>query len=176
MANINELKVLLESIKSELGNKIDVLVAKLDEKDRRIVELETKVNALEEKAAYNDTRYNLLECRLDDSEQYSRRTSLRINGIPYNGNETSEESLQKVKGEIEKLGVKLDACEFDRAHRVGYKTDREGNPMNSRQMIVKFTTFRARSIVYRNRVKGNGERVDGSVRFYKKTKPKDVFN
>ena len=84
MANVNELKVLLESIKSKLGDKIDVLVTKLDEKDRKIVELETKVNALEEKAAYNDTRYNLLERRLDDGEQYSRRTYLRINGIPYN--------------------------------------------------------------------------------------------
>ena len=38
--------------------------------------------------------------------------------------------------------------------------------MKSRQMIVKFTSFRARSIIYLNRVKGNGERVDGCVPFY----------
>ena len=58
VANVNELKILLENIKSELGDKIDVLIAKLDEKDSKIVELETKVNALEEKAAYNDTRFS----------------------------------------------------------------------------------------------------------------------
>ena len=43
--------------------------------------------------AYSATCYNLLERRLDDCEQYSPRTSLRINGIPYNGKETAEESL-----------------------------------------------------------------------------------
>ena len=57
-------------------------------------------------------RYNLLECRLDDGKQYSRRTCLHINGIPYYRNESSEESVKEVKAEIEKLDVKLDDCEL----------------------------------------------------------------
>ena len=230
---------------------------------------------LEEKLAYNDTRFNLLERRIDDNEQYSRRTCLRINGIPYSGtlvlwysgtlvlwysgtlvlwysgtlvlwysgtlvlwysgtlvlwysgtlvlwysgtlvlwysgtlvlwysgtlvlwysgtlvlwysgtlvlwysgtlvlwysgtlvlwysgNETAEESLQKVKDEVAKLGVDCDARDFDRAHRVGKQTE-DGQ---GRQMIVKFSTFRARTMAYRNRKKANvGNRDGGGVRFY----------
>ena len=70
-----------------------------------------------------------------------------------------------MKDEVVKLGVNLNNCEFDRAHRVGFTKDKDGNPVTDRQMIVKFTTFRARSLVYRNRPKF-GNRPDEGVRFY----------
>ena len=78
-------------------------------------------------------------------------SSSRINGIPYNGKETAEESLQKVKEEVVNFGVGIEDSQFDRAHRVGNATDKEGKPVKDRQMIVKFTTFWARTLVYRNR-------------------------
>ena len=81
----------------------------MEEKDRKIVDLEIKVTLLEEKVANNATCYNLLE----------RRTSLRINGVLYNGKATAEESLQNVKEEVVKLGVAIEDSQFDRAHRVG---------------------------------------------------------
>ena len=90
------------------------------------------------------------------------KKSPRISGIPLNGNETAEESLGKVKKEVEKLGLKISDCEFDRAHRIGYQKDRQGNILKERQMIVKFSSFRARTLVYRNRKKGPGDH----VRFY----------
>ena len=158
---MDEIKVLIEAIKIELGGKIDALCKKLEEKDKKIVDLENKVTLLEEKVSYNETYFKLLERRLDDCKQYSRRTSLRINGIPCHGKESAEESLRKVKEEIAKLGVKIEDSQFDRAHRVGYATDREGKPVKDRQMIVKFATFRARTLVYRNRKKDRGK-----VRFY----------
>ena len=98
MADIKELKEMLESVSKALGDKIDNLTKILDEKVNKIAELENKINLLEEKAIYNDKRYELLERKLDDMEQYGRRTSLRINGIKYNGKESAEESLKKVRG------------------------------------------------------------------------------
>ena len=92
---------------------------------------------------------NLLERRLDDSEQYTRRTSLRLNGIPYSGKETGEESLNKVKAEVAKLGITID-----------------GNMVKERQMIVKFSTFRSRTLVYRNRKAATVTDTDNKVRFY----------
>ena len=92
MGDINELKVLLQGVEQKLGDKIDGLLKKLEEKDELIVELQNKVKMLEEKAAYGEKRFELLERKLDDGEQYSRRTSLRINGIKYDGNETAEVS------------------------------------------------------------------------------------
>ena len=85
MADINELKKLLEDVKRDLGEKIDNLAKKLDEKDLKITELENKIIVLESEKSFRDNQYDSLERRLDDSEQYSRRTSLRISGIPYNG-------------------------------------------------------------------------------------------
>ena len=166
MADIGELKALIETIRTDLGAKIDTLVKKLDEKDKKIVELENKVFLLEEKLAFNETRFNLLERRYDDGEQYSRRTSLRINGIPYNGKETADESLQKVKDEVKKLGLDVQDCQFDRAHRVGKPTDLQGNALKERQMIVKFCSFRARTLVYRNRKKATVVNGGNNIRFY----------
>ena len=166
MDEVKELKALVEAVRAELGGKIDTLVNKLIEKDEKIVALENKIMIMEEKIAYNDVRMNLLERRLDDSEQYTRRTSLRLNGIPYSGKETGEESLNKVKAEVAKLGITIDDCEFDRAHRVGRPKDRDGNMVKERQMIVKFSTFRSRTLVYRNRKAATVTDTNNKVRFY----------
>ena len=166
MSEINELKALLQSVKEELGSKIDGLVKKLEEKDEKIALLENKMKLMEEKLTYNDVRMNLLERRLDDSEQYTRRTSLRINGIPYSGQETAEESLNKVKVEVAKLGITINDCDFDRAHRVGKPKDRDGHMQKDRQMIVKFSTFRARTEVYRSRKSATVIDNNNKVRFY----------
>ena len=165
MADVQILKELIESIKTELGGKIDNLTKTLEEKDRKIFDLEAKVAILEDKLAYNDTKHNLLERRVDDSEQYGRRCNLRINGIPISAKETSDDCLNKVKAEVAKLGVDINAWEFDRAHRVGATKDREGRPVKERQMIVRFSTFRARTDVYRKR-KRHGDPDQDKVRFY----------
>ena len=153
MAANEELKKLFDDLKRELGGKIDKLSKQLEEKDSKIEELEK--------------RYELLERRLDDSEQYSRMTCLRVNGTPYNGNETAEKSLELVKNKVAKLGVRIRSgpTELDRAHRVGFSKDKDGNPVSDRQMIVKFTTFRARTLIYRSRPK-YGNRSNDKVRFY----------
>ena len=71
-----------------------------------------------------------------------------------------------MKAEIAKLGVVIKNCEIDRAHRVGYAVDREGKPVKEQQMIVKFSAFRARTDVYRNRKKNSDQGDKGKVRFY----------
>ena len=83
MASMEELKVLIKNVSKELGEKIDTLTKKLDEKDKIINDLRTQASLLEEKVAYQEKRYQLLERKLDDCEQYGRRTSLRINGIKF---------------------------------------------------------------------------------------------
>ena len=102
MSDINELTKLIKESKTELCGKIDSLVQKLEVNDKRIAKLENKVSMLEEKLVYDDTKFKLFERLVDDSEQYSRRSG-------------AEESLQKVKDQVAKLGVNLDARDFDRA-------------------------------------------------------------
>ena len=74
---------------------------------------------------------------------------------------------KKVKDGVAKLGVNLDVRDFDRAHRVGKPTDGQGNTVLKRQMIVKFSIFRGRTMVYRNRKKVTvGNRDGEGVRCY----------
>ena len=125
---------------------------------------------MEEKLAYSDKKFELLERRLDDYEQYGSRTSLRINGLKHVENKNAHDCLAMVKNEIQNLGIDLDERDFDRAHRVGKPIDREGNPAKDRQIIVKFTSFRARTKVYRNRAKDEGKPrfyIDQTLRRYK---------
>ena len=80
-----------------------------------------------------------LELSVDNNEQYSRRTCLRITNIPCEEKKTSEEVLKKVKKLIkEEVGVDIPEEIIDRAHRVGPKKSK------NQAIIVKFSTFRHR--------------------------------
>ena len=174
MANIQELKDLLDNIKLDLESKatnakIDELLALIKEKDNKIDMLDNKVDMLEqrliileEKLEYQTKSNILLERKIDDGEQYLRRQNLRINGITCEENEreSDEATLAKVKNEVRKLGIDMEDCDFDRAHRIGpTKKDENGRAL-PRPMIVRMTSWRARTLIYRNRKK------DGNVKFY----------
>ena len=164
MADLAELKRLIEGIQTDLRNKattekIDELIKSIEARDEKIVELEKRVELLETRAPTTETQNKLLERKLDDLESYTRRQNLRIVGIPEpdDGSENAGACIEKVKEEILKLGddVHLDLDHaIDRAHRVGPKKDRRGNPIE-RAMIVRFTSWRARTLVYKNRKKNN---------------------
>ena len=85
----------------------------------------------------------MVEC----NEQYSRRTWLRITNIPCEKDETSEKVLEKIKRLVNEAGVDIPDSNIDRAHRIGPKKDKK------QAIIVKLTTFRHRSLLYRARRK-----------------------
>ena len=163
---MNELKALIQNIQNDLktkatDEKINELIRKIDEKDVKIAKLEEKVGALEGRLSIVENTNAQLVRKCDDLESYTRRQNLRIVGIPEAGREDGEACLQKVKEEIGKLGLHLDLDKaIDRAHRVGPSKDRQGNPVE-RPMIVRFSTWRARTHVYTNRRKE-----DGHAKFY----------
>ena len=83
--------------------------------------------------------------------------------------------MEIVKGEINKLDIpiNLDTC-IDRVHRIGAKKNNFDRPL-----IVRFTSWRARTVVYRNRPKVGDTRyyVDLTKRrFLLKQKANDKVN
>ena len=115
--------------------------------------LEARVQALEKKIEIYDAHFANLEQKLDDAEQYSRRSCLRIINIPLPEQETesASECVEKVKEIIGSLKVKVSPDCIDRAHRIGkIKTAADGKGQ-SRAMIVKFTSWESRTAVYRAR-------------------------
>ena len=142
---------LIDEIKTDLQEKatikkIDELVAEIKQKDKKIEILESKVAVLE-----NTVR--LLSTKCDNNEQYSRRTSVRINNVPLpeNGNESSDDVFAKVKN-IEESEAEVDENHVDRAHRVGKPFVAEDG-VKKQQIIVKFTTWYHRTLFYRARKK-----------------------
>lgn len=99
-------------------------------------------NSLEER----DKKISQLESQLikktDELEQYQRRQCLRIFGVPEEAGEDTDKIAMNV---AEKIGVKLVLSDIDRSHRVGVKKDKP------RPVIVKFTSYRKRSEVFRSK-------------------------
>jgi uncharacterized coiled-coil DUF342 family protein len=156
MTEYQTLKQLLEKVEEDLKTKassaeIAELKAEINKKDEKITELSNRVEALESDVSVLRNTVQLLNRKADDNEQYSRKMSLRINGIPSERNEGANTCIEKVLNLLNSLPeVNVLDSDIDRAHRVGKgKNDSNGN--ESRQMIVKFLSWRVREKVYKNR-------------------------
>ena len=154
MGDLQEIRNILDEIRIKLtqseadkkvsDEKIDLVLEKLKERDEKIELLSDKIIQLEK-------NNELLTRKIDDNESYQRRFCLRVYGIPEpEVNDTEEQCIQSVKEEISKLetGIPNPDSIIDRAHRIGKKSK-----LTSRPIIIRFTTFRARTAVYRARDK-----------------------
>ena len=110
-----------------------------------------KIDVLEAKVAMMESLVSHLTDRTEEQEQYSRRLCIRIDGIDESKNkgESGDESLEKVKKVFQELKVVVPDAVIDRAHRIGKPKTVNGKQL--RTMIVRFTTWRHRTIVYRAR-------------------------
>ena len=110
---------------NELRTEIGTLRDLLKSKDEKIKKLELKVQTL--------------ETTCDDLEQYSRRNSIRIAGIPERTDDNVHERVLDLFHH--KMGVNTSIEDVDRMHRVGRRGPRP------RAVLVKFATYRARLAV-----------------------------
>ena len=97
--------------------------------------------------------------RCEENEQYGRRLCVRITGIPSQKNESAEDVRNSVKSVIEESGCDILDIALDHAHRIGkYDPSRK----NVRPVIVRFTTFRHRTMFHRARknLSKNGVHLD----------------
>lgn len=123
-------------------------------KDSIVAELQSIIESnkavitkLQESLDERDKRIGKLECQLtkktDELEQYQRRQCLRIFGVK----EEVGEDTDKIAIDVaEKIGVKLELADIDRSHRVGIRREDKARPV-----IIKFTSYRKRSEVFRNK-------------------------
>ena len=85
-------------------------------------------------------------------EQYQRRLCLRINGILCANDDSAEDCLQKVKSLVKNdLKVGIPDLVFDRADRIGKISQETENGKTHQSIIVRFTTWRHKTIVFRAR-------------------------
>lgn len=96
------------------------------------------------KSLQNETK--LLKDRIDEMEQYSRRTCLKFSGIPEEGTSenTDKLAMNVINLILSKESSKIGLDRIERTHRVGPRK-RNGKP---RDIIVRFLSYRDRATVF----------------------------
>ena len=94
-----------------------------------------------------------MEMEKDSLEQYNRRISLRIAGIP---EEEGEETNKIVLGLAANLNIELNQTKIDRSYHVGKQVPigpAARGPMERRcrNIIVKFVSYNARDCLFKVR-------------------------
>ena len=97
----------------------------------------------------NHWLYAILADKLDDLEQYGRRLSVRVYGIPPVEKETGEDVRNKVLKIISDAKIDVPANFVDRAHRIGKVVTIDGTKKQS--VIVRFNNFHYRTMFYKAR-------------------------
>ena len=143
---MNEVKPMLE----EKEKKITLL-------EEKVEELSVTVNSLQESMSFLKHTYKDLENATDDNEQYGRRLCLRIEGLEPVETESAHQVLEKLKGVVSKLECNINLLGIDRAHRIGKIYQNKKTNKEAQSVIVRFTTFRERTLLYKERKKIGGD-------------------
>ena len=144
---INELKQLIVNQNKKIDKLNDTITAqdkKIKDLEKTVTSHESMINILNGRIAVLSSAVDYLKTSSEQQEQYSRRNCLRINGVEKAQNETADDCLEKVQNICNDLGVEIPPESIERAHRVGKER---------KAIIVKFTSFKHRTMVYRKRNK-----------------------
>ena len=85
----------------------------------------------------------------EELEQYDRRLCLRIDGLPTKANESSDDVLDSVKSLFKEAKVDIPESIIDRGHRIGSGYLDASSNNYCKSIIMRFTTFRHRTMFYR---------------------------
>ena len=150
---------LIEKLESRINNSLAKLITDATKP------LLDKVAALESKVAVYEAHFKELdgkmedlerrcELKVDDIEQYSRRSCLRLYGLPLpeGGRESPLECLAKVKQIFEEeLQLPVTDDWFDRVHRSGQVKNHMDGKNASHAIILKLRSWKQRVEIYRAR-------------------------
>lgn len=143
---------LADIVAEQLKNEITLLRKELKEKNQQISNLQNRVASLESEN--------------DSLEQYTRRNSLRVFGVPEEEGENTVELAISLINETMEVQPPITIEDIDRVHRTGKKdspTSRAAanstQETKPRAILVKFATYRARHRVMSNRKKLKGTKI-----------------
>ena len=137
---------LFEKFKNEFK---DEFLKEHKKRDEKIEKLESD-KAMLQKHILEIKKQNLAnQSEIEELEQYGRRQCFRFEGASIEINETSDKVLSKVVDMCKEAGVDIPDTVIDRAHRIGKAYTDNKTKKNCKGIIVRFTTFRHRTMVYR---------------------------
>lgn len=124
--------------------RTEVIQPLLAEKDAEISELKSELKQTTRKARGLESKVNKLSQGLNDLEQYGRRQNIRLNNVPLPDATKCEEVTLTILNETLPLEVEaLTPSDIERCHPIG-----KVNKKNNRQVIVKFSSYKAKAKAY----------------------------
>ena len=141
---------LREAVKQDKDDLADIVASKVND---RIALLDERLAAKDAAILKLEKRVAELESKIDQQEQYSRRTSVRIAGIEETANEDPEQKVRDIF-----KSINLDPV-IQRCHRVGPANAQAASSVPSspartrgpRSILVQFTGQRDKDIVFAKR-------------------------
>lgn len=130
--NLKTMKKIMVKHTNELMKEVAHLRNLLMERDQKIDALTKNIEDM--------------EIKYDELEQYSRRNSMRIEGIPETQGEDPYEVVVKLANETLNVDPPLSADDIDRTHRVGRREEGKTRPL-----LVKMATYRKRQVMMSKR-------------------------
>ena len=114
--------------------------------DTTVGELKGTIVELKEENARLRERLIKYDIAVDDLEQYGRRMSVRVEGIPWEEGETNDDLEKTMIAEFAKVGVKIEPPDIVRLHRSSkVKEWKQGRKVSlTKQCIIKFSNWRSR--------------------------------
>ena len=94
-------------------------VQQLEEQKTVINSLKEDNRRLESRVAILENSLKIIERKSDDTEQYSRRTCLRVDRMPLQDKETEDEIVNNLTENFRDIGVHIDSRSIERAHIIG---------------------------------------------------------
>lgn len=137
---LNPVTSSLFTLRAEIQEDFQKEIKSLKEE---VTSLTTQLTRKETVIGQLEARITDLEAAMDETEQYSRRNSIRITGIPETKGENPTAKALDLFNTKMALTPPVDIADIDRAHRVG--ANEEGK---KRGVLVKFTSYRARAKVF----------------------------
>ena len=159
LANSNkEMQIKGDKQPIKLTSSVEFLTSQFDELEKERKENDELINRLQIEISSLKVEVKNLEKKTDDQEQYSRRNGLLIHGL----NEAKTENTDEMVFDVisDKLNMEMSQVSIDRSHRLGKRKGQK-----PRAIIVKFTRYKDRHHVFRNKklLKGSGISVTESL-------------
>ena len=139
-----ELRSEMEELKSTVSrqtNEISILKSHLQKINNQYEEVEKQLYAARRRVDEQQEEINELYGLQDKLEQYTRKNSLEIHGVPESAYTSTEEVVLKL---AEALQVPINTDDIEISH----KLNRKGN----KPIIVKFLSYKSKTSLYKARV------------------------
>lgn len=162
MATKSDLANATSEIVNKLNEKVDTLENRVfeletttDDLNRKVASLEKKIMQMEESISEIGYAAEKAEYGVNELEQYTRKSSVRIFGLPDERDEKYENTCDKIHSLLQsKLSMDIQNSDIDIAHRLGRFDSKKNRPV-----IVKFMSRRKKMECIANRYKLKGSPV-----------------